>query len=38
MDSFPIVKRKDLESFNTFRTKDTIIFIYHSPAAAIAAN
>ncbi|MFO0190653.1 MAG: Eco57I restriction-modification methylase domain-containing protein [Planctomycetia bacterium] len=35
METFPIVKKKDLESFGTFRTKDTILDIYDSMATAI---
>jgi hypothetical protein len=32
------VKKKDLESFGTFRTKDTILSIYDALAAAIATS
>ena len=35
METFPIVKKKDLESFGTYRTKDTILEIYDDKAAAI---
>ena len=35
METFPIVKKKDLESFGTYRTKDTILEIYDEMAAAI---
>lgn len=35
LETFPIVKKKDLESFGTFRTKDTILDIYDSLTAAI---
>jgi len=38
LETFPIVKKKDLESFGTFRTKDTILSIYDALAAAIAAS
>jgi hypothetical protein len=32
------VKKKDLESFGTFRTKETILFIYDDLTAAITAS
>jgi hypothetical protein len=35
METFPIVKKNDLESFGTYRTKDTILEIYDEMAAAI---
>ena len=35
MDTFPIVKKKDLDSSGTFRTKDTILAIYDEIAAAV---
>ena len=35
METFPIVKKKDLESFGTYRTKDTILEIYDEMAAAV---
>jgi hypothetical protein len=38
LETFPIVKKKDLESFGTFRTKDTILSIYDALTAAIAAS
>jgi hypothetical protein len=38
LETFPIVKRKDLESFGTFRTKDTIIELYEAMIAAITAS
>jgi hypothetical protein len=38
LETFPIVKKKDLESFGTFRTKDTILSIYDNLAAAITAS
>jgi hypothetical protein len=38
LETFPIVKKKDLESSGTFRTKDTILSIYDALAAAIRTN
>ena len=35
MESFPIVKRKDIEAHGTYRTKDTILSIYDEMAEAI---
>lgn len=35
METFPIVKRKDLAEFGTFRTKDMILEIYDAMQAAI---
>jgi len=35
METFPIVKKKDLESFGTYRTKDTILEIYDALESAI---
>ena len=35
METFPIVKKKDLESSGTYRTKDTILEIYDSMTTAI---
>ena len=35
MESFPIVKRKDIEAHGTYRTKDTILSIYDDMAEAI---
>ncbi len=35
METFPIVKKKDLESFGTYRTKDTILEIYDEMATAV---
>jgi hypothetical protein len=35
METFPIVKKKDIESFGTYRTKDMILDIYDAMAAAI---
>lgn len=35
METFPIVKKKDIESFGTYRTKDTILEIYDSMSTAI---
>ena len=35
METFPIVKKKDLESFGTFRTKDTILEVYDAMTTAI---
>lgn len=36
METFPIVKKKDLKAFGTFRTKETILSIYDDMASAIA--
>jgi hypothetical protein len=38
LETFPIVKKKDLESFGTFRTKDTIMDIYDRITTAITAS
>jgi hypothetical protein len=38
METFPIVKKKDLESFGTFRTKDTILSIYDDLTTAIITS
>jgi hypothetical protein len=38
LETFPIVKKKDLASFGTFRTKDTILSIYDDLATAITAS
>jgi hypothetical protein len=38
LETFPIVKKKDLESFGNFRTKDTILSIYDALPAAITAS
>ena len=38
METFPIVKKKDLESSGTYHTKDTILEIYDSMAAAITTS
>jgi hypothetical protein len=38
LETFPIVKKKDLESFGTFRTKDTILDIYDSLTTAITTS
>jgi hypothetical protein len=38
LETFPIVKKKDLESFGTFRTKDTILSIYDALTAAITTS
>jgi hypothetical protein len=38
LETFPIVKKKDLESFGTFRTKDTILDIYDSLTNAITTS
>jgi hypothetical protein len=35
METFPIVKRKDIEEHGTYRTKDTILAIYDEMAEAI---
>jgi hypothetical protein len=37
LETFPIVKKKDLESFGTFRTKDTILSIYDDLTTAITS-
>lgn len=38
METFPIVKKKDLDSFGTFRTKHTILEIYDEMAAAVGTG
>jgi hypothetical protein len=38
LETFPIVKKKDLESFGTFRTKDTILSIYDDLTTAITTS
>jgi hypothetical protein len=38
LETFPIVKKKDLESYGNFRTKDTILAIYDDLTAAIATS
>jgi len=38
LETFPIVKKKDLESFGTFRTKDTILSIYDALTTAITIS
>jgi hypothetical protein len=38
LETFPIVKKKDLESFGTFRTKDTILSVYDALTAAITTS
>jgi hypothetical protein len=38
MDTFPIVKRKDEAKHGTYRTKDTILRIYHALAESIASG
>jgi hypothetical protein len=38
LETFPIVKKKDLESFGTFRTKDTILSIYDALTAAMSMS
>ncbi len=38
MDTFRIVKRKDVEKYGTYRTKDTILEIYDEMQAAMAEN
>ena len=38
LETFPIVKRKDLESFGNYRTKDTILEIYEAMNAAIRTS
>jgi hypothetical protein len=38
LETFPIVKKKDLESSGTFRTKDTILEIYDDLTAAITTS
>jgi hypothetical protein len=35
METFPIVKKKDVEAYGTYRTKDTILSIYDEMAEAI---
>jgi hypothetical protein len=35
MDTFPIVKRKDLAKHGTYRTKDTILQIYDALGEAM---
>jgi hypothetical protein len=35
METFPIVKRKDIQRYSTFRTKDVILKIYDAMAEAI---
>ena len=34
METFPIVKRKDIQQYGTFRTKDLILQIYDAMAEA----
>lgn len=36
METFPIVKKRDLDKYNTYRTKDTILEIYDEMALAKA--
>jgi hypothetical protein len=38
LETFPIVKKKDLASFGTFRTKDTILSVYDDLTAAITTS
>jgi hypothetical protein len=38
VETFPIVKKKDVESSGTFRTKDTILEIYEAMNAAIRTS
>jgi hypothetical protein len=38
METFPIVKRKDIAAHGTYRTKDTILSIYDAMATAKAAG
>jgi hypothetical protein len=38
VETFPIVKRKDLAAHGTYRTKDTILDIYDRMARAIATG
>jgi len=35
MDTFPIVRRKDVEKFGGYRTKDTILEIYDAMQESI---
>ena len=38
METFPIVKRKDLTKYETYRTKETILSIYDDMVTAIRTN
>ncbi len=38
MESFPIVKRKDVDAHGTYRTKDTILSVYREMAEAARAG
>ncbi len=38
LDTFPIVKGKDNDKCGTYRTKDTILEIYHALAAATQSD
>jgi hypothetical protein len=38
METFPLLMKKDLESFGTYRTKDMLLEIYDSMANAIRTN
>jgi len=38
MDTFPIVKRKDVAKYGSYRTKETILAFYDRMAAADAAS
>ncbi len=38
METFPIVKRKDVAKYGTYRTKERILTIYDEMAACIAAG
>jgi hypothetical protein len=38
METFPIVKRKDMQQYGTFRTKDLILQIYDTMAEAIRTD
>jgi hypothetical protein len=38
METFPIVKKKDVEAHGTYRTKDTILLIYDEMAEAIRSG
>ena len=38
LETFPIVKKKDLDSFGSYRTKDTVLSIYDSIGTAIRTN
>jgi hypothetical protein len=38
METFPIVKRKDIAAHGTYRTKDQILAIYDAMAAATASG